>query len=429
MVLRLRRDPQDKRAPERNVVSVLASLLMHAVAAYLLFSLATSSSEQAAPETTSGTVLVTVSQQAPQKPAPVNVPRAAVPVPHAPLVPSPQPAAQPRSAPPHPRVLHELAKFAPTAPPNPTPAPVSSSLPNPVPTQAQIAVTAAPLPAAAPTSLPATIVAATIKAPPTAAPQPRPSAVPTILPRRQPLPTPAPKAAPALTPQPEPSALTASAAPLLALATPQPLATPGTPSQIRIPKPAVTPGRGTAPAPGPKAIGSPGPRPVAPVRGPSVARPVQALPATPRPAPVGAPSKRGVSLSQRLRNLIPTAAPSFTPAPRKSYSFLGNLKPTPVPEPTPPPEVVAATKFLYVENVGGQRWKQSYLGVAPEERYVKMYVTSVKRIGFINWCTGWVLRAPVAGGEKWIVEPNESLICSGRLSPFTPPSPEPSKGS
>jgi hypothetical protein len=133
--------------------------------------------------------------------------------------------------------------------------------------------------------------------------------------------------------------------------------------------------------------------------------------------------KHGQSLNERLKNLIPTAAPSFSPAPPKRYSFVGNLKPTPEPEPTPPPEVLAATKYLYIENVGGQRWKQSYLGTAPEERYVKMYVTSVKRIGFINWCTGWVLRAPVAGSQKWIVESGVSLICSGHLEPFTPPTP------
>ncbi len=134
-------------------------------------------------------------------------------------------------------------------------------------------------------------------------------------------------------------------------------------------------------------------------------------------------------MNERLRNLIPTAAPSFSPAPVIGHSLLGSIKPTPEPEPTPPPSVLAATKFLFVENVASQRWKESILGTAPEERYVKMYVTSVKRIGFINWCTGWVLRAPLAGSKEWIIEENESLICSGHLEPFTPPSPEPSKGS
>lgn len=117
----------------------------------------------------------------------------------------------------------------------------------------------------------------------------------------------------------------------------------------------------------------------------------------------------------------------MTPAPPKSYNLLGSIKSTPEPEPTPPPDVIAATKFLYVENVAGQRWKQSWLGTAPEERYVKMYVTSVKHIGFVQWCTGWVLRAPI-GGSKWIIEPNESFICNGHLEPFTPPAPVPTSG-
>ena len=124
------------------------------------------------------------------------------------------------------------------------------------------------------------------------------------------------------------------------------------------------------------------------------------------------------SLLQRLRNLIPTAAPSVSPAPAKHYSNVGNLKLMP-PEPTPPPEVLAVTKYLYVENVAGQHWTK-IIGSAPEERYVKMYVTKVKRIGFINWCTGWVVRAPMAGNTQWDVEPNSSFICSGHLEPFTP---------
>jgi hypothetical protein len=150
------------------------------------------------------------------------------------------------------------------------------------------------------------------------------------------------------------------------------------------------------------------------------------IPATPRPAPV--PVKRRSTLNQRLQNLIPTSAPSFTPAPPKRYSGIGSLAFTPPPEPTPPPEVLAATKFLYVENVAAQRWKQSWLGTAPEERYVKVYVTSVKTVGFIRWCTGWVLRAPLAGNEHWIVEPNSSFICAGHLAPFTPPVPLPTSG-
>lgn len=153
------------------------------------------------------------------------------------------------------------------------------------------------------------------------------------------------------------------------------------------------------------------------------------VPATPRPAPALVSGKHKPTLNERLQGLIPTAAPSFTPAPAvRRYNV--NMTFTPPPEPTPPAQVLAATKFLYVENVQAQRWKQSILGTAPEERYVKMYVTSVKRIGFINWCSGWVIRMPESDAEHrhWIVEPNESFVCGGHLEPFTPPSPLPTSG-
>jgi len=216
------------------------------------------------------------------------------------------------------------------------------------------------------------------------------------------------------------------------MATPQAVSSPGSPQQVRVPHPApAATARGTAPTPGPKAVGSPGPRAAAPVKSNAVPRPVQAAPSTPRPAAAAAPKSGRPSLNERLRSLIPTGSPVPTPSPgpRKHYSFLNGLVPTPEPEPTPPPDVLAQTKFLYTENVASQRWKQSWLGTAPEERYVKMYVTSVKHIGPVAWCSGWVVRAPMAGTQKWIVEPDEHLLCSGKLTPFTPPTPEPSKGS
>ena len=410
-LLRLRRDPLDRHRPERTAVSFLASAVFHALLALFLFSVATSSSQQS-PESSPGGVIMTVSTRAVPSSAPVRVAKAAVPAPHAAVVPKPHVAALPRSAPPHPRVVHELSHFAPTAPPNPTPAPESSSAPNPVPTQAVIAVSPAPIPAEVPTSAPASTIAVSIRVPPTAAPLPKPSVAPK------------PHAA---TPLPEPSVIAVTAAPISAMAaSPAPLATPGIISQVKIasnPQP-----HGTAASPGPKPVGSPGPRGIAPVKNVAVApRPVQ-LPATPPPAPVHVAGKGKPSLNRRLQNLIPTAAPSFTPEPPKRYSGLGNLGTTPEPEPTPPPEVIAVTKFLFVENVGGERWKQSWLGTAPEERYVKMYVSSVKRIGFINWCKGWVVRAPIAGSAKWIVEPDESFICGGHLEPFSAPSPLPTSG-
>lgn len=303
---------------------------------------------------------------------------------------------------------HELAKFAPTAPPNPTPAPVSSSAPNPVPTQAVIAVSPAPLPEQVPTAAPATTVAVSVKVPPSAAPSPKPTAAPT---------------APPATPAPEPSVIAVTAPPIEALATPIPAATAGAPAQVKV---AAAPQQhGTAPSPGPKPAASAGPRGQSQAKSKAPSRPVQ-VPATPRPAPVTVSGKKHRSLNERLRSLIPSAAPSVSSAPPQHYNLLGKILPTPVPEPTPPPDVIAATKFLFVEGVAAQRWKQSWLGTAPEERYVKMYVTSVKRIGFVQWCTGWVLRAPMAGDEKWIIEPNESFICAGHLEPFVPPSPLPS---
>jgi hypothetical protein len=407
MLLRLKRDPLDRRGPERTAASFLVSLFFHTLAALLLFSIASSSSEQA-PESVTGGVVVTISSQA----VPTSVPTVAAtvppPVPHAPVLPKPRPAARPASAPFHPRVVHELAKIAPTAPPNPTPAPVSSAAPAPVPTEAVIAVTPAPVAAAVPTSVPLTpTTAVAIKAPPTAAPtpQPRPSVVATQ--------------APVPTPVPEPSAFAPRSEQIVAQATPVPLVTPGTPLIAKAPATAPPAAHGTAPTPGPKTVSSPGPAGPSRVKvQPAPRRPVQ-IAATPRPAPVHN------SLNQRLQRLIPSPHPSFTVAPPKRYSGLGSLLPTPEPEPTPPPEIIAATKYLFVEDVAAQRWKQSYLGTAPEERYVKMYVTRVRRVGFVNWCTGWVLRAPIAGNEKWIVEPDESFICTGRLQPFSPPSPAP----
>jgi hypothetical protein len=419
----VKRDPLDRHAPERNAVSFLASLLVHALIAFFLFSVASSSSEQS-PESFSGGMIVTISSRPVASSAPAPPATAAPPVPHAQVVPSPRVvAARPRSAPPHPPVRHELAKFAPTAPPNPTPAPVSSSAPNPIPTQAVIAVSPAPLPEQVPTAAPATTVAVSVKVPPSAEPSPKPSVAPTQAPQTpRPQPTAAPTAPPA-TPVPEPSVIAVTAPPIEALATPVPAATAGAPAQVKI---AAAPQQhGAAPSPGPKPAASSGPRGQSQAKSKAPSRPVQ-VPATPRPAPVTVGGKRHPSLNERLQSLIPTAAPSVSPAPPQHYNLLGKILPTPVPEPTPPPDVIAATKFLFVEGVASQRWKQSWLGTAPEERYVKMYVTSVKRIGFVQWCTGWVLRAPMAGNQKWIIEPNESFICAGHLEPFTPPSPLPS---
>lgn len=398
------------------------SLILHALLALLLFSLATSSSQQASSESIQGAQIVTVTSQAVPKTVAIAVPHAAPPVPHAQVAPK-QSTTQPRSAPPHPVVHHELAKFAPTAPPNPTPAPVASAAPNPQPTQPEIALTPLPIAAAVPTSVPARVVAATVRAPPTAPPTQAPTAAPTA--------RPVPKVQ-------QPKAPEATFAPLVAQAIPHPVVTPGltSPVQIRKPAPGVpSPGPTRLPAPstqhggvaspGPKAVGSPGPKAVARVKTNAPQKPIQSVPSTPRPIAQSKPAaKPSAKLNQRLRNLLPTPGPYAIATPRVYRGDLSNIKP---PEPTPPPAILAKTKFIYTENVANEHWK--ILGVtlpsSPEERAVKMYVTSVKHVGALTICTGWVIRQPVAGNVLWIVEPDETFPCAGHLEPFTPPSPSP----
>ncbi len=415
------RDSQDRRRPERLTAGFVASLIFHALLAALLFSVATSSSQESSPESISGSTVVTVSREQPQRAVPAPAPTVAAPVPHTPVI-AKRSAGRPRVAAARPYQRHELSKFAPTAPPNPTPVPASTLAPNPIPTQAVLASSPAPFEPAAPTSAPAQVVAVAPRVPPTAAP-PKPTQAPTAAPTRAPQ------------PQPKPSAATATAAPIVAVATPRPVATAGgtpQPNKVANPAPSASPHPLSAP-PGPKPHASEGPNGQAPSKPVAPARPVQVVP-TPRanpPAAATIPSHGKPTLNERLKSLIPTASPSpsASRAPGKRYSFLNGLVPTPEPEPTPPPQVIAATKFIYEENVAKQRWKQSILGTAPEEHYVKMYVTSVRHLGFVTMCKGWVVRAPIAGNQHWIVEADEEFICSGHLEPFTQPSPEPPKGS
>src|SRR5262249_51347448 len=104
---------------------------MHALLAVLLFSVVANTSEEGASESQIGGSIVTVEQRAPVvAQAPVKTQQAA-PVPHAPRIApvhharAAQPAHQPQ-----PPARHELAKFAPTAPPNPTPLPQATPQPN-----------------------------------------------------------------------------------------------------------------------------------------------------------------------------------------------------------------------------------------------------------------------------------------------------------
>ena len=177
----LERDPRDPRQRERLAGSYLASLLLHALIAAFIFTLASSSSQQGASESVSGGTVVTIEQRTPvvavapapaQQAAPVpNVPHIAPVVQHAPLV---QAQRQP-----NPPQHHELSVFKPTAPPNPTPVPQASEQPNPQPTtpiyepnpQNQLPAVPTSVPSIGPQQV-------AIKIPPSAAPSPLPSVPP-----------------------------------------------------------------------------------------------------------------------------------------------------------------------------------------------------------------------------------------------------------
>jgi len=158
---------------------------------------------------------------------------------------------------------------------------------------------------------------------------------------------------------------------------------------------------------------------------PSTPRPIAAAtkaPAAPRPHRTPRPS----SLNQRLKQLIPTGAPPTPEAP-KVYRNLGAIQPGVTEEPTPPPDVLAATKYIYEENAG-----QAF-----GEQRIKMYVTSARKVGFVTVCHGWLLRYPFpprhgtynldsnfSVAPKPIIEANVTYVCNGHfLTPFTAPAP------
>ncbi|MGC2634681.1 MAG: hypothetical protein WA215_10765, partial [Candidatus Cybelea sp.] len=135
--MKFQRDPKDRRYPERLAGSFLASLLLHVLLAALLFTVLVSSSEQGASENVEGGEVITVSRTSPVvlPNQPVTA-RAVAPVPHVPQIAPLRHA--PLTAPLAQRLpvnRHELAKSAPTAPPNPRPIPQTTPQPNPQPTQ------------------------------------------------------------------------------------------------------------------------------------------------------------------------------------------------------------------------------------------------------------------------------------------------------
>jgi len=401
--VKLERDPRDRRYPERLTGSFLASLLIHALLAALLFSVLSSSSQEGATENVQGGEIVTIERTSPV--AVANQPaaaRAVAPVPHVPTIapvrhaPLTQPQAQRL-----PVNRHELAKIAPTAPPNPRPIPQQSPQPNPQPTQNVFETTPRNEIPAAPVSVPTVApVAVAIKAPPTAAPSPAPTSAPSARPSPKP-PAPVVRASPrSATPAPAiPKASPTSAAVARATAAPKASAAPAVRASVPpaqrpgVPNPSPTSPAavaaqtaGKAPSPGPSGGASPGPRPGAASK--NVAAPSRPIEIRPSPAPVAritpAPrSKTAPNINAKLRALLPNnpvnpSSKSYVP----TYSLRGRL------EPTPPPEVLAKTKYIYdVRGTG-------------DEARVKMWVIAARKAGPTTICTGWLVRypEPIRGG-------------------------------
>ncbi len=431
----MQRDPRDRRYVERLAGSTLASLLLHVLLALLLFTVAISTAEEGANENVAGGTLITLEQRAPVVAQAPSQPQHAAPVPHAPIAPVVHhaPAAQPAHQPQPPR-RHELSKFAPTAPPNPTPLPQASLQPNVRPTEAVFE----PLPQqqlpAVPTAVPSVqAVAVAIKVPPTAAPSPAPTTALTAKPTQRP---PAPTAAPTSKPQtPAPAAATAAptSKPVPAAQESAPPAVkPGvaSPSPTRGPAAAAHPG--TNPLQGVKGHASPGPRAGTGAQHEAPTRPVRVEAAPTAKPPVSVRRKHAPpDINAKLRALLPHNAVNLDEGALHSPVTIGSTAPT------PPPAVLALTKFIFEEQGEGGDAK------------LKMWVTNVRRVGMALYCDGWMLRYPRAGQPPMqsgtmahplgggivigtrplpggfgrpIVEARASTLCSRRnLQPFVPP--------
>jgi hypothetical protein len=123
----------------------------------------------------------------------------------------------------------------------------------------------------------------------------------------------------------------------------------------------------------------------------------------------------------------PSIAPSSSPAPNALTQFVpseakfkANIDREINVLPTPPPDVVAKAQYVYEEKLTElKRWW--FLPLLPEERYVQMYVTSVRHVGPLVVCRGWALRVPMSGAP--IVETDVTYICMGRLKPIAKATP------
>ncbi len=415
--VKFQRDPRDRRYPERLTGSFLASLLLHALLAALLFSVLSSSSQEGATESVAGGEVVTI-----ERTSPVIVPhqpaaaRAVVPIPHVPVV-APlhhAPLAQPQAQ--HmPVNRHELAVQAPTAPPNPRPILQQTPQPNPQPTQNVFETSPRNEIPAAPVSVPTVApVAVALKTPPTAAPSPVPTSAPSARPSPKPAPPLVRATAQVVTPAPAvPKASPTAAAVARATAAPSASAAPAARASLApanragVPNPsptstssAVARTPGTAPKPGPSGGASPGPRPGTAEK--SVRAPERPVAIAPTPAPVAritpAPKgKNAPNINAKLRALLPNnpvnpTSKSYTP----TLSLRGRL------EPTPPPDVLAKTKYMYdVRGTGG-------------EARVKMWVIAARKDGPTTICTGWLVRYPqaVRGGYAVAAGPDSTIVHS-----------------
>lgn len=428
------RDPRDRKYPERLSLSYVVSCIIHVLLALLLFSIASSSSNEGASESTRGGEIVTLEHRAVVAAQPAPAPSTVPPIPHAPVIaptprhaPAPQTAAQRQ-----PQNVHELAKIVPHASPNPKPVPQSSAQPNPQPTQQVFEPKPEQAVPAVPISVPtAQAIAVTIKVPPTAVPSPAPTAAPTSAPTAKPQPSAPPTRSPN-TPAPastaaaiKPATLARATAAPASPAPPGPIASVAPAKNAGVPSPGPTNGparannRGTSPTPGPKGTGAPGPQAGTKASShPGPSRPVTVRPtaAPASPAPSGG-SSAGNALSAKLRALLLPTGPGVPPKQTHIAPGVGAI-PTDL-EPTPPPEIVAKTIYIYES------------GTNTTERKVKMWVTSMHKEGPLTICTGWLLREPlpapfnIAGGRQHapapIIQENATFICPAHyLRPYKP---------
>ncbi len=407
--MKFERDPRDRRYRERLAGSFLASLVLHALLAALLFTVAVSSSQQGATENVSGAERVSFQRYSALAVSHAAAPAHGQPVPHVPTLaplrhaPLTQPQTQRL-----PVNRHELAKIAPSAPPNPRPIPQQSAQPNLQPTQNIFEAQPRNEIPAAPVTVPtAAAISVALKVPASAAPSPQP--IESARPAPKPAPSARPTAARLQTPAPAKPAVSPSAA-AVARASPAATAaaasTRASPTAIGQASPAASaaphaPGtaRSPGPSPGPSSGASPGPRPgVGREVRPAPARPV-AVPPTPAPVRRATPRPRATpgNLNAKLRSLLPNnpvhpTSKSYGP----TYSLRGRL------EPTPPPDVLAKTKYIYeVRNTGG-------------DARVKMWVIQARKDGPTTICTGWLVRYPEAirGGYADAGGPDSSIVHS-----------------